>query len=886
MLLQRVLRRAGVRARKSGGGGGAVQGAYPENATLDTDHDSIPNFALNATILSVATGNWSNAATWDLARVPTDDDIVGIQYPHVVTYDVDSTARIEAVGIAGTLRVKRDADTTLMCQHLVVYGAHEDHGGYEGELDWGTVASPVQAGVTAEIVGLDVAIDTGTAETPGVDPEQYGNGLIVFGKIRMCGQTKTPFIRLADEPLATDTVLTLSGAVTGWNDGDTVVLPDSRQYSSTVERPGGISHQWEERTISDLDGTALTVNSALTYDHPCAREANDDVVHSIVHDVDLYPHVANVTRNVKIMSEDGTGTRWHTFFTNRADVDLRYTEFEAMGRTTNGGIGSTIIDSTMITGLSNTSPIVVTIQNPYPTNSLHPGGAEVHIRDATGNTAANGTWPTTWLTETTFSLTGSTGNGAYTGGALLSRISTNQKGRYCFHAHQLIGPVGGQGDGRAFKVIGCTFHDPLPAPGGNTIPASKWFFTVHGASFGTITDNVIHHAAGAGLMTEDGSEYENIFDGNMVMNTIGDISQRAGTADGIKENSGRSGIGFMFTGFKHRVTNNVACGCVGTYSEIVAGTGFYWNSLATGMNVTIPDFVGADPSVDGTVVNMTYEPLLEVDHNEAYGGMYCFGTIWHLGTSGYNSPAQTESVIQDMLVWHQSNLGWFGYPTNKLTFDGLEVVLVPAASGPGGVSWGDYRCVDTTIRNSYLRYTSYGFGQSNLSGTFTVSDTVLEAYHTCASINSPSVPGVAGPELMGDSEVILDNVLFTQVGAEAGFYKIQMGYSVASANTNLRKIDKVTVIDFDQVADDNFRVYYVEQDEDFEMPITGGNVTQGCPESGLTNAEAYVAYEQDGSAKVGGSLSDPTGCAIGGAVSLQANQATPRATIDGLIEDM
>jgi hypothetical protein len=880
--LNRVLRRSNIRARKYGGGGGAVEGSYPANATLDTDHDSIPNFALNATILSVATGNWSNAATWDLARVPTDDDIVGIQYPHVVTYDVDSIARIEAVGVAGTLIVKRDADTKLMCQHLIIYGSHADHGGYEGELDWGTVASPVQSGVTAEIVGLDVAIDTGTAETPGVDPEQYGNGLICFGRIRICGQTKTPFIRLADEPAATDTVLTLSGAVTGWNDGDTVVLPDSRQYSGSVVRPGGISHQWEGRTISDLTGTALTLNSALTYDHPAARESGGAVVHSIVHDVDLYPHVANVTRNVRVSSEDGTGVRWHSLFLSRADVDIRNSEWVAMGRTSNAWIESTLIDKE-ITGLSNTSPIIMTVSNSL--SSEIPWG-EVHITGATGNTAANGTWTAEYVAYNQVTLLGTTGNGTYTGGGTVTRIGTNQKGRYAVHFHRLIGPVGGQGDGRAYKFIGNSVHDPLPAPGGNTIPDSKWFLTLHGSSYGTIQNNVIHHAAGAGVMTEDGSEYENIFDGNIVMNVIGDISQRTGTATGFIEETGRSGIGFMFTGFLNRVTNNVACGCVGTYAEIVAGTGFYWNSHSSGMNVNIPDFVGADPEVDGTTVNMTYQALLEVDHNECYGGIWCFGTIWHLGTSGYNQPAQAESIIQDMLVWHPSNLGWFGYPTNKLTFDGLEIVCAPAASGPGGVSWGDYNCVDSTLSNSYLRYVSEGVtANSHVGGTFTVSNTEIESYGPCVRIDTPSVPGVAGPEFLVDSEFILDNVLLTQVGAEAGFYKIQMNYTVASANTNLRKIDKVTVIDFDQVVDDNFRVYYAEQDEDFTMPQTGGNVTQGCPDSGLTNAQAYVAYNQDGSAKAGGSLSDPTGCAIGGAVILNANQSTPRATIDGLIDE-
>ncbi len=866
----------------------AVEGDYPTNETLDTDHDSIPNLALNATILSVDDGNWSDTATWDLGRIPTDGDIVGIQNPHTVTYDVNSTARIDAVGVAGTLSVKRDATTKLMVQHLIVYGADAEHGGYQGYLDWGTVASPVQSSYTAQIVGLSEAIDTGTASSLGTDPEQYGNGLICFGKIRMCGQTKTPFIRLADEPAATDTVLTLSGSVTGWNNGDTVVLPESRQYYNDISF-SSTQHRWESRTISNLSGTALTLSSALTWGHPAAYEEDGlTIATSVLLSEDLYPHVANVTRNVSVSSEDGEAVRWHSLFTYRADVDIRNSEWVAMGRTTNGGIHVTILEEA-ITGLTNASPIVVT-QTYYPASPARQvyTGDSIFIEGATGNTAANGLWTVTRINEYQFSLDTSVGNGTYPGtGATMNRIGTQQKGRYAVHFHHLYGPVGGQGDGRAFKFIGNAVHDPLPAPGGAMIPDSKWFITIHGSSYGTIQNNVIHHAAGAGLMTEEGSEYENIIDGNIVMNVIGDVSQRSGTADGVLENTGRSGIGFMFTGFKHRVTNNVACGCVGTYLEIVGGTGFYWNSRAAGMSVTLPDFVGADPSVDGTTVDMTYQPLLEVSTNEAYGGIAAWGTIWHLGTSGYNSPVQTESTIENLVCWNPREEGFFGYPTNKLTFDGYEVVAAgSAANSPYGITWGDYRAVDTTVRNVYIRGVTYGLaGPSNVSGTFTFEDGEVSAFYACVVMNSPSVPGVASPELLDDHELIVDNILCEQYGAEAGYYDISKNYTLGQASTNLRKIDRMRVLNHNQVLGDDFLVYYVEQDEDFTMPQTGGNISQGCPVAGLTNAQAYVAYNQDGTAKSGGSLSDPTGCCIGGEIAFNAD-VTTRAGIDGLIEEI
>lgn len=64
-----------------------------------------------------------------------------------------------------------------------------------------------------------------------------------------------------------------------------------------------------------------------------------------------------------------------------------------------------------ITTATNASPIVIT------TSSAHgwATGAVITVSGAQGNTAANGSWTITVLSTTSFSLNGSTGNGAYTG---------------------------------------------------------------------------------------------------------------------------------------------------------------------------------------------------------------------------------------------------------------------------------------------------------------------------------------------------------------------------------------------------------------------------------------------------------------------------------------
>ena len=73
-----------------------------------------------------------------------------------------------------------------------------------------------------------------------------------------------------------------------------------------------------------------------------------------------------------------------------------------------------------ISGATNVSPIVVTTT----THSLSTGD-KVVIAGVAGNTAANGAWNVTVVTATTFSLDGSTGNGAYTSGGTATRLFSN-----------------------------------------------------------------------------------------------------------------------------------------------------------------------------------------------------------------------------------------------------------------------------------------------------------------------------------------------------------------------------------------------------------------------------------------------------------------------------
>ncbi len=94
-----------------------------------------------------------------------------------------------------------------------------------------------------------------------------------------------------------------------------------------------------------------------------------------------------------------------------ADDFPTFRVYSTSGLLAAGGGTATFRHTGTITGATNVSPIVIT--------SVAHGlftGVRVNITGVGGNAAANGTFTITKLTADTFSLDGSTGNGAYTAG--------------------------------------------------------------------------------------------------------------------------------------------------------------------------------------------------------------------------------------------------------------------------------------------------------------------------------------------------------------------------------------------------------------------------------------------------------------------------------------
>ena len=294
-------------------------GVTISSAFINTPRLHIPNFGANPTKVAVS-GNWSGAI-WRtpggaVTSAPGAGDVVSIPIGVSVVYDISSTTVLNTVTISGLLAFSPDISTKMYVKNLLVLPC--------AQLMVGSSAVPIMPSVTAEIIFPNTAINTAT------DPDQYGNGLIALGRVTMHGAVKSAtFQRLVGEALAGATTLTLSQAVSGWRDADRLVIPDTRQLLDG-QRFDKYVKQWERPTIATngISGnqTTITMTGALAYNHKGARNA--------LGALEFSPHVGNLTRNVVVRSESASGVRGHVLFTHRADIDIRYTEFKGLGRST------------------------------------------------------------------------------------------------------------------------------------------------------------------------------------------------------------------------------------------------------------------------------------------------------------------------------------------------------------------------------------------------------------------------------------------------------------------------------------------------------------------------------------------------------------------------
>ncbi len=680
----------------------AAQDAHDHTSPLSGVPQGVPYFCAGPTVTSRASGTWSDPETWSAKRVPAAGDRVLILTGHDVVYDVISDAALDCVELHGHLSFKTSADTRMKVTNLTVMD--------DGFLEIGTTANRVSMDVTAEIIIADRAIDGRR------DPAQIGTGIQGLGSVRMHGAVKTPtFVRLAAEPLAGQTTLLLDAAAAGWASGDEIVIPDTRQLREG-ERGANFVSRDEKLRVASIAGNRVTLQSALRYDHKGARTPDGTL--------EFLPHVGNVTRNVIIRSENPAGTRGHTIFMSRADVDMRYVELREMGRTAMGLLDNTVFDD---------------------------AGRVV-------------------------------------------KLGENQIGRYAIHFHHDFGPRTAPANGYQFTLIGNAIDG-----------APKWGITVHNSHYGLIQDNVVYNTAGAGIVTEDGTETFNVFDHNFAMRSrgSGDFAPRSGYG-GATPDPGGEGAAFWFRGPNNYIRNNVAA------NADAVGFGLAAGALGT---VRIPAFKGADPNVNSEAVTLdtTRAPVLEFANNEAYGAIQA-GATW-----GWNG------VLTDFRVWHPSRQGVAGTPTDNLIVDHITVrgdksILTNDIENPVGVWLSNYAAKSVVVRDADIQGMRAGVAspfysdRSSLEPGRGDGSTVIERGYFRNYIGVVVATGYSTEteQTIPAKRAVVLNSVFKPLDVPASRINppaaVSMNYHMAPGDADPR--DPIRVIGYNATPGDDFKVYY------------------------------------------------------------------------------
>lgn len=285
-----------------------------------------PPVVAAAVVSSARSGAWSQPATWEGGVVPAQGDKVLVRAGHLVQYDVSSTAVIRSLHLDGTLSFVPDRDTRLEVGLIRVQA-----GGTTSEEGF-----DCDAHLPAGEPGTRAALLVGTADEPidkkhsalirlhalpEMDKDSCPAIVCCGGRMEFHGAPLSrTWVKLGSPVKAGDAQIALAEAVTGWRVGDRIILTATTRQQKTKKTflaSTRDSSQTEERTITKIDGTQLTLDRPLAFDHTAEGNYRGDV--------------ANLSRNVIVESAD-LKQRAHTMYHRNSSGSIGYAEFRHLGK--------------------------------------------------------------------------------------------------------------------------------------------------------------------------------------------------------------------------------------------------------------------------------------------------------------------------------------------------------------------------------------------------------------------------------------------------------------------------------------------------------------------------------------------------------------------------
>ena len=281
-------------------------------------------------IRSRQSGPWSAPSTWDKGIVPAAGARVQVRTDNVVLYDLQSDQPIRSIHVSGTLRFITDRDTRLDVGLIKIQpGDDASENGFDCD-DHPTMPLPDQPVPALEVGSAERPIEAGKVALirlvalKGMSPESCPAIVCCGGRMDFHGAALSrSWVKLGNDPRPGDTVVHLAEAVTGWREGDRILVTAAnnrvRKQGETL-RPGigSLARFTEERSIRSIDGTELTLDRPLAEAHSM-REG-------------LRGEIANLSRNVVIESADASQGRGHTMYHRHSTGSIGYAEFRHLGK--------------------------------------------------------------------------------------------------------------------------------------------------------------------------------------------------------------------------------------------------------------------------------------------------------------------------------------------------------------------------------------------------------------------------------------------------------------------------------------------------------------------------------------------------------------------------
>lgn len=703
--------------------------AEPTPTPVEGHFDTVPDFANwpgHRRTEWTGTG-WSNDS-------PDDHSIVVIRDQK--TFDVPVGFSSFVLRNDGTLNVK----TPLRVGTLV--------NGSGGQQFWH---------VGGELIGRDIALET------NFDPRQWATGMLNWGRAHTIGlRQPTPFVQHDGGIPSGATVLHLQTEPTDWHEGDTLVLPDSRQVAFT-EKPIRTFAWTEEVTIESVDGLNVHLTAPTKFWHPGHPKWAG---HG--------PHVAHITRDFLVRSENPLGTRWHCVFGDQADVRISGVAFQDLGRTT----ALLALDSTR------------TLDD----GSLH--------------------------------------------------IGTNQIGRYACHFHHCYGPRENVISGLPQYLF---THNAI-------VRSRKWPVAIHGSHYGHVLSNVAYRYEGAGYVTEDGSETDNVIRGNIALQATGraidDDRSGIGNAVGATGAPGSDiafeGSAFWYRGPTNIVEDNVAACC--------PAQGFVWNGYylrGPVIQPKRPDWDHHNPAhytqYSGTGGVKTNLPTRRIANNECYGiGGSGHWFTWSGGGWGGAPQTHQPQLVENPVAWHCMKAPFESWHQGNVTVINLQGHNDPAISrlaaswsriGKGLILSNTYEVMNHVFRGGALSGMHVALpGPSRLD----MRPFVFEDF----DVDTPIFMLCALSATKGNAMYIdVRNIRWTQSTLPLPPKSpAPVAAFVMLANVKSQRVLAPVVVSVNNFNDRTFRVFWDMQASSVIVPQGSFTELQGYPEAGLTNAQGLVKY--------------------------------------------